>query len=175
MAEIAVRSAVDDRRSLVRLRVPMTETGRAAAALQLPSEPLRWSGTSPAALWVSPDQWLLVDEARSAQQLIGYCDAALGDTLHSATDSSDALTCITVGGAGARGLLAMLSGVDFDAGRFAAGQCVRTRMAKVAVLVRAMIDGQFELFVDRSVGPYLEQWLHRAAQDPNHLHLLGSS
>ena len=124
--------------------------------MQLPSEPLRWSGTHPAALWVSPDQWLLVDESRSVRQLIGYCDRGLGEILHNATDSSDALTCITVGGAGARGLLAMLSGVDFDAGRFAAGQCVRTRMAKVAVLVRAMIDGQFELFVDRSVGPYLE-------------------
>ena len=147
----------------------MPEAGRAAAALQLPSEPLRWSGTSPAALWVSPDQWLLIDEVRSVEQLIGYCDAALGEILHNATDSSDALTCMTVEGVGARGLLAMFSGVDCDAGRFAPGQCVRTRMAKVAVLVRAMIDDRFELFVDRSVGPYLEQWLHRAAHDPKHL------
>jgi len=166
MAEVTIRPGFAEQRTLVRLRVAMPEAGRAAAAMQLPSTPLRWSGTDPAALWVSPDQWLLVGEAGSAEQLIGRCEAALEGILHNATDATDALTCIELEGVGARDLLAAFSGVDYDAGRFQAGQCVRTRMAKVAVLVRALADDRFELFVDRSVGGYLEQWLRRAAQDP---------
>ena len=162
MAEITICAGHADRRPLVRLRVAMSEAERAAEAMQLPSEPLRWLGTDPAALWISPDQWLLIGEVGSVDNLIARCTTALDGILHNAIDSSDALTCLLVEGAGARDLLAILSGVDFDASRFQAGQCVRARLAKVAVLVRAMNGERFELFVDRSSGAYLEQWLRRA-------------
>ncbi len=153
-------------RPLVRLRVAMADADRAGNSMQLPSQPMHWAGVDPAALWISPDQWLLVGESGSADDLVARCATELAGILHNATDSSDALTCISIGGAGARELLAMLSGIDFDASRFSAGQCVRTRMAKVAVLVRALTGDRFELFIDRSVGTYLEQWLRHAAQDP---------
>lgn len=166
MAEIRIAPASAGHLTLVRLRVAMPDAGRAAAQMQLPTEPLRWAGTDPAVMWVSPDQWLLASSADSSEQLIRRCEIVLGDILHHATDASDALICILVEGAWARGLLAMLSGVDWDATRLRAGQCVRTRMAKVAVLVRALDDDRFELFVDRSVGEYLEGWLRRSAQDP---------
>lgn len=166
MAEIRIAPGFAGHSSLVRLRVAMPDAGRAAAQMQLPTEPLRWTGTDPAALWVSPDQWLLAGATGSQEQLIRRCEIALGDILHHATDASDALICIVVEGAGARGLLAMLSGVDCDANRLRAGQCVRTRMAKAAVLVRALDNDRFELFVDRSIGEYLERWLRRCAQDP---------
>ena len=168
MAEIRIAPGFAGHRSLVRLRVAMPDADRAAAQMQLPTEPLRWAGADPTAMWVSPDQWLLASAAGSPEQLIRRCEIALGDILHHATDASDALICIEVEGAGARGLLAMLSGVDFDATRLWAGQCVRTRMAKVAVLVRALDNDRFELFVDRSVGEYLERWLRCCARDPVH-------
>ena len=168
MAEVTIHPGHAVHRPLVRLRVAMTEAERAAELMQLPAEPLRWSGSDPAALWVSPDQWLLVGESGSPGQLIQRCEDRLGGILHNATDATDALTCIAVEGAGARGLLAMLSGIDFHASRFRPGQCARTRMAKVAVLVRSVEGHRFELFVDRSVGAYLELWLRRSAQDPIH-------
>ena len=168
MAEIRIAPGFAGHRSLVRLRVAMPDADRAAAQMQLPTEPLRWAGADPTAMWVSPDQWLLASAAGSPEQLIRRCEIALGDILHHATDASDALICIEVEGAGARGLLAMLSGVDCDATRLRAGQCVRTRMAKVAVLLRALDNDRFELFVDRSVGEYLERWLRCCARDPVH-------
>jgi sarcosine oxidase gamma subunit len=60
----------------------------------------------------------------------------------------------------------MLSGLDYDARRFRPGRCARTRMAKVAVIVRAVEEDRFELYVDRSVAGYLDSWLRRSAGDP---------
>jgi sarcosine oxidase subunit gamma len=166
MAEVTIRPGHAEQRSIVRLRVRMADASRAAVALGLPTEPLTSAGDDPAALWVSPDQWLLLSDSRTPAALAAHCQQALGDILHNATDSSDALACFLVEGRGARALLAMASGVDFDAGAFPPGSCVRTKFAKVAVLIRATGAESFDLFLDRSAAHYLEQWLRRAARDP---------
>jgi sarcosine oxidase, subunit gamma len=166
MADLTIRLASPEHRCLVRLRVPLTEASHAAAAMHLPSEPMRWSGSDPAAMWISPDQWLLVGEQLSVEEIVAICQARLGDILHSATDSSDALVCFVIDGSGARDLLAMGSGVDFHPSVFWPGQCVRTRIAKLAVVVRAMADERFEVFVDRSASRYFHTYLARNAGDP---------
>ena len=166
MPELTIRPCDAERRPLVRIRVPLAEAARAAAALRLPTEPMRWSGSDPAALWVSPDQWLLVGERRSSGGIIWACRTQLGDILHAATDSSDALTYFVLEGSGARMLLAMGSGVDFDPSIVGPAHCVRTRIAKLAVVVRAMGEDSFEMFVDRSESRYLYEYLRRNARDP---------
>lgn len=165
MAEPRIVQRVDDDRSLVRLRVALTHAEAAARRLELPSAGA-WSGADPQALWVGPDQWLLVSHRQSADALIARCGQALEGVLHHAVDSSDALHCLVVEGAGARMLLAMGSGVDFDPGRFKAGQCARTRLAKVAVLIAALESERFELYADRSVSVYLTDWFDQAGRDP---------
>lgn len=165
MAELVILAGYAEHRSVVRLRVRMQEAARAAAALTLPVEPLASAGQDPVALWVSPDQWLLVSESASAVDVADRCGKALGDILHNATDASDALACFLVEGTGARDLLAMGSGVDFDRSAFPPGRCVRTRFAKLAVLIHATGTERFELLFDRSAAGYLEQWLRRAAKD----------
>jgi len=166
MAELSIQPACGERRGLVRLRVPLAEAARTAAALQLPAQPTHWSGSDPAALWMSPDQWLLVGEHASAEQLLELCRTRLGNLLYSATDASDALSCVRVEGRRARALLAMGSGVDIERSVLTPGRCLRTRFARVAVLLRVLADERFELYVDRSIAHYLEQWLQRAARDP---------
>jgi heterotetrameric sarcosine oxidase gamma subunit len=116
-------------------------------------------------LWIAPDQWLLIDDTASSSQLIEDVRSRLGTVLHSATDASDALACFLVGGPATRRLLAMGSGVDFDRRSFEPGKCVRTRFAKLAVLIRAIEGDRFELFFDSSVAEYLEGWLRRAMAD----------
>lgn len=165
MAEPRIVPRVDDGRSLVRLRVTLSGAEAAAQRLELPPAGA-WSGADPQALWVGPDQWLLVSRRQTPDALIEHCGQALEGVLHHAVDSSDALHCLAVEGVGARTLLAMGSGVDFDAGRFKAGQCARTRLAKVAVLIAALEGERFELYADRSVGAYLTNWLHQAGRDP---------
>jgi sarcosine oxidase subunit gamma len=145
--------------------VPVADAARAAAAMQLPVEPMRWSGSDPAALWISPNQWLLVGERLSAEEIVSACRARLGDILHAATDSSDALTCFVIDGSDARNLLAMGSGVDFHRSAFGPAHCVRTRIAKLAVVIRAVAHERFEVFVDRSAGQYLHEYLNRNGRD----------
>jgi sarcosine oxidase subunit gamma len=165
MAEVTIRPSSPERRPIVRLRVPLAEAARAAALMQLPSEPLQSSVSDPAALWISPDQWLLVGEHLSADEIIAMCRARLAEMLHAATDSSDALASFVIEGADARNLLAMGSGVDFHRSVFAPGKCVRTRIAKLAVVVRAVGEQLFEVFVDRSASRYFREYLDRSARD----------
>jgi sarcosine oxidase subunit gamma len=153
-------------RGLVRLRVPLDQAAQAAAVARLPLEPLTVDEGEPAVLWVGPDQWLIVSGSRPAEAVLDDLAARLEGILYHASDASDALALLTVEGRGARGLLAMLSGIDYDPASFPPGRCARTRMAKVAVLVRALDTHRFELFVDRSVAHYLEGWLRHAARDP---------
>ncbi len=165
MADLTIRPSSPERRPLVRLRVPLADAPRAAAAMALPSEPLCWSGSDPAALWVGPDQWLLIGERLQAEQIVSQCQLRLGSILHAATDLSDALACFVIEGSGARNLLAMGSGVDFDPSVFRAGKCVRTRIAKLAAVIRAIGDEHFEVLVDRSASRYFLEYLDRNARD----------
>lgn len=166
MAELRIEVPEPHGRGLVRLRVPLNQAAQAAAVARLPLEPLTVDEGEPAALWVGPDQWLIVSETRPAEAVLADLAARLVGILHHASDASDALALISVEGSAVRSLLAMLSGIDYDAASFPHGRCVRTRMAKVAVLVRAVGAERFELYVDRSVADYLEAWLRRAARDP---------
>jgi sarcosine oxidase subunit gamma len=166
MADLRIEMPDPHGRGLVRLRVPLDYAARAAAVARLPLEPLTVDEGEPAALWVGPDQWLIVSGSRPADAVLEDLAARLDGILHHASDASDALALITLEGTAARRVLAMLSGIDYDPASFPPGRCVRTRMAKVAVLVRAVGADRFELFVDRSVADYLEGWLHHAARDP---------
>lgn len=166
MADLRISVPEPHGRGLVRLRVPLNQAAHAAAVARLPLEPLTVDEGEPAALWVGPEQWLIVSTTRPAEAVLTDLMARLDGILHHASDASDALALITVEGSAARSLLAMLSGIDYDAASLPPGRCVRTRMAKVAVLVRAVAADRFELYVDRSVAHYLEDWLRHAARDP---------
>jgi sarcosine oxidase subunit gamma len=165
MSEVRLTTGYAPSRALVRLRIPVAAAAEAAARLDLPVEPLSSRGEATCALWIAPDQWLLIDDTASPSELIEDVRARLGTVLHSATDASDALACFLIEGPATRTLLAMGSGVDFDEHSFAPGKCVRTRFAKLAVLIRAIEADRFELFFDNSAADYLERWLRRAMVD----------
>jgi sarcosine oxidase subunit gamma len=166
MADLTIHLPEHHGRGLVRLRVPPNCAAEAAALAGLPLEPLTVSRGDPAALWVGPDQWLLVSTSRPAEAILAEVTPRLQDLLHHATDASDALALITVEGQAARGLLAMHSSLGFGQPPLTAGRCAQTRMAKVAVLVHAIDAQGLDLYVDRSVGHYLLRWLQRSARDP---------
>ena len=165
MADVALVTAPHAGRAYVRLRVALRDAESAGRELGLPLAPLTSRAGEPTALWIAPDQWLLMSSDETAEILAGRIERSLGDLLHHATDASDALACFVVSGRAARGLLAMGSGVDFDERAFGPGRCVRTRFAKIAVVVHCVAADRFELIFDRSVVLYLEQWLRRAITD----------
>lgn len=164
MAEVRIGDAAP--RFLARLRMHLDAAAQGAKVLGFSTEPSSVSGSDPLALWLSPDQWLLVSSRRDATGMARDCAESLGPVLHLVTDATDALHCLAIDGPGARTLLAMGSGIDFSAQSFAPGRCVRTRFAKVAAVIHAVDRDRFEMYVDRSVAHYISEWLARAARDP---------
>ena len=152
-------------RSTIRLRVRPNAAEAAMETLELPANCQCTSG-SPAKYWLSPDQWLLASDSLSAAELLQQLESELGGQLYLAIDLSSGLACFSMKGPAARILLAMGCGVDMHPSAFRSGQCVRTRFANVALVIAAVGKNSFELFVDRSLAGYLEEWIAAASEDP---------
>jgi sarcosine oxidase, subunit gamma len=153
-------------RSIVHLRVRPEGANAAGEALRLPLHSLRWLGDDPVACWLSPDQWLITSDTKPAQDILVDISRTLEDQLHAATDMSSGYACFALSGPAARMLLAMGCGIDMHAAAFRTGQCVRTHFALVLLLIVAVGDHQFELYLDRSLARYLGDWLVEAGKDP---------
>lgn len=155
-----------DGRSMVRLRVRPKAAEAAGEALQLPQRPLQWRAEDPATYSLGPDQWLLTSDTKAAGDIIGQIDRALADQLYAATDMSSSNVCFALRGPAARTVLAMGCGIDMHASAFMTGQCVRTHFANVLLLIVAVEDNHFDLYLDRSHARYLSGWLANAGEDP---------
>jgi len=57
-------------------------------------------------------------------------------------------------------------GIDMHPGAFAPGQCVRTHFANIVLLIVAVEDHRFDLYLDRSHARYLGDWFANAGDDP---------
>ena len=130
----------------------------ARGKLQL-APPLGASGNEPLSMWLGPDRWLLVSDSMPAANIIRDCNKALGEYLHNAVEYSAALECFRIAGVGAGRLLATGSGIDFRPDKFKIGSCCRTRLAQVSAVIVATMEDQFDIYVDRSYGRYLVNWL----------------
>ncbi len=155
-----------DQRSIVRLRVRPDVAETAAELLQLPQKAMQWHDGNPACYWLGPDQWLLTSTSKSVADIMTNIDSALSGHLFAATDLSSGYVCFTLDGQGSRTLLAMGCGIDMHPEAFTTGQCVRTRFAQVPLLIVAIGEVEFELYVDRSYADYLSEWILTAGEDP---------
>jgi len=166
MPDLRIEHAPQPRPTLIRLRVAAAAAADAAQRLGLPTEPCTASFGEPDRLWLAPDQWLIASSAHSSAQLLSAVAEGLGSLRHHAVDSSAALVRTMVGGQAARVLLAMGCGVDFAPHTFDTGRCVRTRFARIPVIIVARGSQHLELIYDRSYRKYVPSWLERAATDP---------
>ncbi len=153
-------------RSIVRLRVRPQGVGAAGKALRLPQKALQWRGKDPVAHWLGPDQWLLTSDTKPAEDIISHIDATLSSQLYAATDMSSHTVCFSLRGPSARTVLAMGCGIDMHRSAFTTGQCVHTHFANVLLFIVVVDDDNFDLYVDRSHGRYLSDWLVSAGEDP---------
>lgn len=152
-------------RTIVAVRVRPDAVETAIYAIRLPRE-LCWSGEDPIAHWCGPDQWLLTSDTKAAKDIIQSIHINMPDQLHAATDMSSAYVCFALSGPAARTILAMGCGIDMHAGAFMTGYCARTHFANVQLLIVAIDDNSFNLYVDRSHARYLNDWLVSAGDDP---------
>ena len=142
-------------------------TSAAAGVLgfALPTEPNTTVGEGGLlALWLGPDEWLVVTPPDAQTRLADSLETALQGVHASVTDVTGGQTVITLSGARAREVLAKGCPLDLHPAVFKPGDCAQTLLAKANVTMRCVDDSpSFELIVRRSFAEYAALWLHDAA------------
>ncbi|NIR28156.1 MAG: sarcosine oxidase subunit gamma family protein [Gammaproteobacteria bacterium] len=119
-----------------------------------------------AALWLGPDEWLVLTPPDAEAAVVERLRSALGDRFAALTDVSGGQTVITLSGKCARDVLAKGCTLDLHARAFGPGRCAQTHIAKSAALIRQTDESPaFEIVVRRSFADYLWQWLEDAARE----------
>ncbi len=118
-----------------------------------------------AALWLGPDEWLLLAPKDAEDSVEDALRAALGNAPHALVRISDRHAALTVAGPHAESLLAAGCALDLDAAAFPADMCTRTLLAKAEIVLwRNRSDG-FRLEVRRSFAGYAWDFLAEAARE----------
>ena len=108
------------------------------------------------ALWLGPDEWLVVSEAEPA----GALEEALEGRYAAVVDVSEARAVLELSGSGATEVLASGCRLDLDALR--PGSCAQTALARAHVLLEPRDGGVWRLYVGRSFEAYARAWLEDA-------------
>jgi sarcosine oxidase, subunit gamma len=119
-----------------------------------------------AALWLGPDEWLLI-ASQAGSSPGAALSAALAGRPHSLVDVSHRQTAFTVSGPHAALLLAAGCTLDLDEGAFAVDMCTRTMLAKAEVVLWRTAPQAFRVEVFRSFAAYVSRYLAEAARGMN--------
>ena len=149
-------------------RISLRARGASVAALSkalgltLPQNP-KTSAAKDArtALWLGPDEWLVIDEAGKDPGT----DCAKISALHSAVGISHRNIAISVEGPGAEATLAAGCPQDLSLVAFPVGACSRTILGKVEIVVLRTAEDAFRIECWRSFSDYVFTFLSEAARD----------
>lgn len=137
----------------------------AALGIAIPFVACRAAATGErAALWLGPDEWLLLAPDAQATTVVAALGAALGELPHSLVDVSHRQSALSVSGPEAAVLLAAGCPLDLDAAAFPIGMCTRTVLAKAEVVLWRIGSEAFRIEVWRSLVAYVSQFLAEAAR-----------
>jgi sarcosine oxidase subunit gamma len=137
----------------------------AASTLGLPIDPNTWSGVDGGeALWLGPDEWLVVSQTGSADTVVDDVRRRLAGHDHSAVDVSANRVVIELTGPRRMELLQAGCGIDLHARVWHEGACAQTLLANVAVVLQERNDAT-RVFVRPSFVGYLVTWLTHVAAD----------
>ncbi|OJF96618.1 sarcosine oxidase subunit gamma [Rhizobium sp. 58] len=158
----ALTPAAPATRLSLRAKPDAVETLSAALGISLPTRPkTSASSNGRHALWLGPDEWLVIDETEADLMAA----AASSNVLHSATDVSHRNTAILVKGFGAE--VAVNGGCpqDLTLAAFPINACSRTIFGKAEIVLLRTADDAFRIECWRSFSPYVFGLLSEAAED----------
>ncbi len=146
----------------VDLRLDPGAAGR--APYPLPTEPnTAWEEGSRAALWLGPDEWLVLGPPHAGAELVSELEDALGSIPYSVVDVSANRVALEISGPGAKELLSAGCSLDLDPrGGWIAGRCAQTLLARVPVILHERPEA-IRVLVRPSFAGYLVDWLIDAA------------
>ncbi len=137
-----------------------------ALGVALPETPKRSAAkASRTALWLGPDEWLVIDEEPGAAAKHPLDACAGVEALHSAVDVSHRNVAISVAGSGAANTLNAGCPQDLSLAAFPVGACSRTILGKVEIVLLRTGDEAFRVECWRSFSDYVFTFLCEAARD----------
>lgn len=135
----------------------------AAFGVPLPEEACRaGTGLGRAALWLGPDEHLLLAPAGEARAVEAALTAALAGIPHSLVEVSDRQVAIAIIGPRGSELLSSGCPLDLDLSEFPAGMCTRTVLGKADVVLWRRSASEYHLETGRSYSGYVLEWLREA-------------
>lgn len=114
-------------------------------------------------LWTGPGQWFAVSDALGREALVAALEARLAGSDATLTDLSHARTVLRVAGARWRDLLA--KGCPADVDRMQPGDCVASLLSHFTVIIHCVSDEVADVYVFRSFGASLWEWLRGGAAE----------
>jgi sarcosine oxidase subunit gamma len=161
----------------ISLRAPVSSVAALSKALgvALPQKPKtsalskgggilgpRANARTRAALWLGPDEWLVIDDAARDDPL---ADCAQVKALHSAVDISHRNVGISISGPAASTAVNSGCPQDLSLAAFPVGACSRTVLGKVEIVLWRTAKDTFRVECWRSFSDYVFTFLSVAARD----------
>ncbi len=137
-----------------------------AFGLRLPLEACRAAeGDARAALWLGPDEQLLLVQQADWDGAFAALSARLRGLPHALVDISQRQVALQVNGARAAEVLASGCPLDLHPSSFPVGMCTRTLFAKAQVVLWRTALNTFHLEVWRSFARYVQLLLLESARE----------
>lgn len=134
-----------------------------AFGVELPVAPMRaHTRGDRAALWLGPDEWLLLAADADGPALATALCSALSGKAASLVDVGHRQIGLVVAGPRAAALLNAGCPLDLDRAAFPVGMCTRTILAKAEIVLWRTSDDTFRIEVARSLAPYVVAFLAEA-------------
>jgi len=138
----------------------------AAFGVSLPEDSCRADSSGDrAALWLGPDEHLLLAPAEDAEMIAAGLEDALTGIAHSLVDVSQRQFALRVSGAHVSAILNTGCPLDLDPAAFPPGMCTRSLFGKADIIIWRTGADEFRLEVWRSFADYVSALLRDAARD----------
>ena len=139
--------------------------GRSLGAA-LPLEPNTWTHTADGQIiWLGPDEWLVTSAGarpEAFEEELGWVVSAYHGAV---VDVTAQRTSLRLRGRLVRELLSFGCSLDLRPSAFPVGACAQTTAGRSGVLILALGEDDFRLFVRPSFAGYLVDWLLDAAEE----------
>ncbi len=166
MAEpVPARALGHSGKLLLRGDAEVRDRSASVLGFALPADPLRATvGAGAEALWLGPDEWLLLVPAGAVEAVAQALGAELGGLHHALVPVSHRLVGIAIDGPHATAILGAGCPLDLHPRVFGPGAVTRTLLGKAEIILHRPEGGSgFRLYLARSFAPYIWAWLEAAA------------
>jgi sarcosine oxidase subunit gamma len=153
-------------RYILRCALERTDPVHGAFGCPIPTTPCTaGSQGTRAALWLGPDEWLLIGEDGAQARIESGFAAIAGQVPFSLVEVSHRNIAVLIAGDAAADILAAGCPLDLDPAAFPVGSCTRTLFGKCEVVLWRTGASRFRLEFWRSYAEYVWDFLEAACRE----------